>query len=59
MLHCYNHDDYGDDYSGENGDDSGDCVCSHGMSQPLRAALCMPVYSGPGPNMSNLCTIPV
>ena len=23
------------------------------------AALCMPVYSGPGPTMSNLCTMPV
>ena len=39
MLHCYNHDYYGDDYSGENGDDSGDYVCSHGMSQPLGCTL--------------------
>ena len=28
-----------EDYSGEDGDDSGDCVCSHGMSQPLGCTL--------------------
>ena len=34
-------------------------VAVHMVCHNHWAALCMPVYFGPGPTMSNLCTMPV